>query len=249
MDYFKQVKAFYELMLISPLTSPEIALWHAILHLNNRSGWPSELNVPLSTLEFLSGLSTAGVKRARNALTVKGLLQWKSRGGKQSAVYTLVALYEPQGVPQDVPNPVPQDVPNPVPQSEPIYKHKTKTKTYSSSSTRVDAQGNSLSRLVSCYEQNVGVVPRSVFDGFSYWLTELPEEVIAAAIREAAYANARNWNYVHAILKRCKDNGIQSLDSFELEKSKHAEKKRKRGMQVKQGTGNPFVQILEGETV
>ena len=113
MDYFKQIKAFYSNQLINPLTSPDVSLWHALMFQSNALGWPTEFNIPMSTLCIYTGLSTSAVKRSRNNLATRGLIKWHQRKGRASASYSIVALYGPQPAPQ------------PAPQSGPIHKHKT----------------------------------------------------------------------------------------------------------------------------
>ena len=120
MDYFKQIKAFYSRQLINPLTSPDVSLWHALMYQSNALGWPTEFNVPMSTLCIYTGLSTSAVKRSRNNLATGGLIKWHQRKGRASASYSLVALYEPQSEPQ------------PAPQGGPIHKHKTENNISSS---------------------------------------------------------------------------------------------------------------------
>ena len=117
MDYFKQVKSFYEKQLFEQFSSQEISLWHTLMHLSNKLMWPGEITVPLSTLANLSGMTLASVKRTRDSLSRKGLIHWKSRNGNLSASYKVVILYD-SGL-------AAQYEPQSEPQSEPIYKHKT----------------------------------------------------------------------------------------------------------------------------
>lgn len=125
MNYLAELKAFYDTLAINSLSSPDIALWYALMSIANRSGWKTEFTVALSVLAFYSGTNESTVKRSRNKLAQCGYITWKSRGGSQSALYhinSVVAHSEPQSAPQSVP----QSVPQPVPQSAPINKTKTK---------------------------------------------------------------------------------------------------------------------------
>ena len=78
-----------------------------------------------------------------------------------------------------------------------------------------------LSSCVTCYEQNIGSLPRYVADQIIAYLQEFPPEVICAAIEEAAANNARNWNYISAVLKNCHDKNIRTLDAFRMQSSEH----------------------------
>lgn len=123
MNYLAELKAFYDTLAINSLSSPDIALWYALLSIANRSGWKTEFTVALSVLAFYSGSNESSVKRSRNKLMQCGYITYRSRKGNQSAVYhinSLVVHSEPQIAPQSGLQCVPQTVP----QSVPINKTK-----------------------------------------------------------------------------------------------------------------------------
>lgn len=130
MNYITEMKAFYDRLETNPLPSPAIALWHALMHIANKTGWQQEFTVAVSVLEIKTGLNVQAVKRARNKLKEAGLIDWKSRNGKQSAIYQIHSFAvqnDDNNVPQPVPQCVPQYEPQPVPQCVPINKqNKTK---------------------------------------------------------------------------------------------------------------------------
>ena len=231
MDYFKQIKAFYSRQLINPLASPDISLWHALMYQSNSLGWPTEFNVPMSTLCIYTGLSTSAVKRSRNNLATNGLIKWHQRKGRLSASYSIVVLYEPQNEPQSAPQPVPQSAPQPVPQSGPIHKHKTENNIYSTSATTARERGGmdavpppsppeapGLAQAAQCYEANIGPLPRYVGERLMYWLDELNLNLVCEAIHRAAAANARSWNYAEKILTSWRDSGIRTVDAARMER-------------------------------
>lgn len=126
MNYIKEINSFYDWLETNSVSDSAITLWHALMHINNKTGWKVEFTVAVSTLQVKTSLSSSSLKRARNTLAQAGLIRWKQRGGNQSAVYEIVSFavqYEPQSAPQSVPQSEPQSVP----QSEPINKlNKTK---------------------------------------------------------------------------------------------------------------------------
>ena len=69
-----------------------IDLWHALLYTANKSGWASEFSVPISILKIRTGLNKDAIYRARNTLTQMGLIEYRTRGGNQSAVYKLYSI-------------------------------------------------------------------------------------------------------------------------------------------------------------
>lgn len=101
MNYIKQLNAFYDWLETNSLNSSCISLWHALLHTCNKAGWPQEFAVAIKTLELKTGMERRTIERARNTLKQKGLIDWRSRKGNQSAVYSMVVLYD-KNVSQDV---------------------------------------------------------------------------------------------------------------------------------------------------
>ena len=131
MNYLAELKAFYDRLELNPQPNTVIALWHALMSIANKAGWPDTFTVASSVLGLRSGLNASALKRARNKLATDGFIDWKPRGGNQSAQYHIKSLvvqnrheFEPQSEPQSEPQCEPQSEP----QSEPINKHKLKPK-------------------------------------------------------------------------------------------------------------------------
>lgn len=127
MNYLAELKAFYDRLELNPQPNTVIALWHALMSIANKAGWPDTFTVASSVLGLRSGLNASALKRARNKLATDGFIDWKPRGGNQSAQYHIKSLvvqnrheFEPQYEPQCEPQSEPQ--------SEPINKHKLKPK-------------------------------------------------------------------------------------------------------------------------
>lgn len=92
MNYIKLLNAFYDQLETNPLSTSAIALWHAFVNVNNKTGWRNEFSVAVSVLRIKSGLSEKSVSNARNELKQKRYLDFKSRKGNQSALYQLIDL-------------------------------------------------------------------------------------------------------------------------------------------------------------
>ncbi|NLV58602.1 MAG: hypothetical protein GXY67_07510 [Clostridiales bacterium] len=146
-NYFKQIKAFRLIQHTSKeLQAPAVALWYALLGTSNDLGHPAVFTVALSALASDAGLSLSGVKRAREALTRQGFIQWQQRPGRACAQYRMLDIAvdysggtaapwesqtepqtELQTEPQSEPQSGPQTGPQSGPQSGPIIYTKTKT--------------------------------------------------------------------------------------------------------------------------
>ena len=121
MNYLAEIKAFYDRLELSPQPNTVIALWHALMSIANKAGWPDTFTVAQSVLGLRSGLNASALKRARNKLATDGFIEWKQRGGNQSAQYRIFSLVVQNQF---------KNEPQFAPQCEPINKTKTKTKTY-----------------------------------------------------------------------------------------------------------------------
>ncbi len=93
MNYIKEIRAFYELVNVKPLSTGQIALWHALMHINNKAGWSEWFSVPGITLELLTGLSRSAILKNRNALKQVGLIEFKT-SGTRAASYRLIPQFD-----------------------------------------------------------------------------------------------------------------------------------------------------------
>ena len=92
MNYIGQIRGFYDLQLSKPFSTGQIALWHALMHINNKCSWIEWFTAANLTLELLSGLSRQGIVKSRNELKQQGLIDFKSNGTKATS-YTIKLLY------------------------------------------------------------------------------------------------------------------------------------------------------------
>ena len=91
MNYIIEIKAFYDTILSTPLSTGQIALWHALMHVNNKCGWIEWFTAPNRTLEMLTGLSRQGIDKNRTVLKELRLIDFKSNG-TEATIYTMKSL-------------------------------------------------------------------------------------------------------------------------------------------------------------
>lgn len=82
MNYLAEIKAFYDLVQVKQLSTGQIALWHALMAINNKCAWIEWFTVPNIMLELNTGMSRSGVLKARNSLKQYGLIEFKANGTK-----------------------------------------------------------------------------------------------------------------------------------------------------------------------
>ena len=105
MNYFKQIKAFYDLQLTNRLSSGQTALWYALMYLNNSCAWKEKFTATNQMLESLTGLSRQGISKARNVLRQKGYVSFIARE-RQATIYTLKDLSALDSLPDSLPDEV-----------------------------------------------------------------------------------------------------------------------------------------------
>lgn len=92
MNYILEINAFYDWLETNRLSLSAIALWHGLMHINNKAAWTDEFAVAISVICVKTGLSPRGVTEARNELKLKGRIDWRPRKGNQSAIYHIIPL-------------------------------------------------------------------------------------------------------------------------------------------------------------
>jgi hypothetical protein len=92
MDYIKEMNAFYDLDMANQLTPNAISLYFALLNIANKLYWKTDFTVSNLTLQSRAGIADRKtLDRARNLLTQKGLIEYKSSGKvNQAGSYTII---------------------------------------------------------------------------------------------------------------------------------------------------------------
>ena len=99
MNYISQIRAFYDALLVRPLSAGQIALWHGLMDRCNRLGWPEWFTAANISLESSCSLSRKGIYDSRNSLKQAGLIDSRSNGTK-AASYKIIVLYSTQDTTQ-----------------------------------------------------------------------------------------------------------------------------------------------------
>lgn len=95
MNYILEIKAFYDWLELNQLHTPAIALWHALMHMANKTGWQDNFTVAVVVLTIKTGLNKQAVLRARNELKEKGLIDFRTKDN-QAAVYSVKSFLQSQ---------------------------------------------------------------------------------------------------------------------------------------------------------
>lgn len=91
MNYITLINSFWDSVTINPLSTGQVSLYMALLHIYNRSSWTEWFTASNQVLSVLTGLSRSGILKARNELKQKGLIDFKERGTR-ATVYKVVTM-------------------------------------------------------------------------------------------------------------------------------------------------------------
>ena len=92
MNYMAEIKMFYDWLETHSLTPASITLWYGLMFIANRSGWNNPLPISLSVIESRTMIPRASIYRERERLREAGLIDFSTKGGKASCLYTIYSL-------------------------------------------------------------------------------------------------------------------------------------------------------------
>lgn len=172
MNYIKQLNAFYELLVINPLSSSAVCLYGVLLHVNNKCNWITEFTVANLTLQSFTGLSRIALDRARNELVQKNYIKYKKGSGNQSGKYTIINLIVRFDTQTDTQYDTQSDTEDDTQydtQSEHINKHKLKQETKTNYKEKNIKKEKFVKPTIEeiknyCIERNNNIIAEQFFD-------------------------------------------------------------------------------------
>lgn len=87
-----EIKLFYDWLETYPLSPASIALWHALMFIANRSGWPQEFCASAGLLALRTNLSHSTIYRERMRLRTAGRISFRPQGGAADSIYEIHSL-------------------------------------------------------------------------------------------------------------------------------------------------------------
>ena len=182
MNYIAQINAFWDSATTNPLSTGQVSLYFALLHICNRSNWTEWFAAPNQVLTVLTGLSRSGILKARNELKQRGLIEFQEKATKATR-YKITTSNSTQvstqiGVQIGVQNSTQIGVQN----STPLYKHKHKQKlneknTATAVEEKPDPYSEQIITIRELYNSVCGSYPRLVK------LSEARKRAICARLR------------------------------------------------------------------
>ncbi|APC65603.1 hypothetical protein AAV35_14205 [Salimicrobium jeotgali] len=195
MNYLKELNAFYDQQETNPLSSSAIAVWHALMHICNKAGWPADFTVAASVICLKAGLKERSFYNARNELKQKSYVTFTSRKGNQAAVYQLHTLAIPYArsiADKPIETLADKTVPVSAGNVSSLIKHKSTKHKKDNPYTFYEANG-------------FGTLSPFITDDMTEWIAnskfEEPEKIMIEAMKIALMQNVRNWRYASKILQ------------------------------------------------
>lgn len=127
MEYISEMRAFNDYLLLNHLPTGSIALWYALMHVNNKVFWKTKFAAPNIVLQQITGLTKTGIFNARNRLKQEGLIDYTPGKRGAAGTYTMYSLSNIMRKSEPIGEPVDEPVDEPI--GEPLIIHNTKTNT------------------------------------------------------------------------------------------------------------------------
>lgn len=219
--------AFYDWLQVNQLSSGQIALWHAIVHRAMKTG---QERVRMSGIQLVqnTGLSYEGVKKARNVLKQRGLIDFIGGKGRHTE-YVLLGIPGTEWSTQN------------------STHLSTFLSTYQSTYLNDNAHANTTPYIitntlppppqtpppeggfVTYVEGNLRGMTPGNWDALRTYLEDgMTTELVMRAVDEAAAQGKRSWAYVRSILDRWLQEGVTSVEMVDEERRKPDHKPQRR---------------------
>ncbi|WP_068675235.1 DnaD domain-containing protein [Oceanobacillus sp. Castelsardo] len=203
MNYIKELNAFYVSMEYNPLSNSAIALWHALMHINNRTRWQREFRVAGMVLRLKSGLNESAFKRARTELKEKGYIIYEPLGGNQAPVYQMISLIENSDDGQQVDSVVDRA-------DECFAEVEMVGETGDEQGGGVKAKETDAVRF---YKENFGDSSPYMEGELKDLVDDVGEALVIEAMKRTLEQGITRWSYVLGVLHIWEKKGIRSVDA------------------------------------
>lgn len=247
MNYIAELNAFYDWLLYNPLPTGAIALWYALMSVNNKANWADEFTVANLVLQGMTGLSRQGLDKARNLLIQKGLIQYKKGTSNQAGKYKMISFDRKKvGTVVDTAE-----------KNKTAECKKVGTVVDTAGAQQLSQEGHSSSTLfkqnktkqnetidddyvddpIKFYVKHIGPLLPMVSDLINQYSIDLPDELLTEAMRIAVAHNKRSLKYIEKIWINWIDNGIKTFDDYKRAEAEWESRKTAQNARAPTSTG------------
>lgn len=242
MDYFKQRRAYRKLKRDQiDISTGQNNLYRELLdYANDEYQLDTLFTLKNSALLDLTGLSEAGMKKARNELVQLGLIKYvPGKRNQQKPKYQIIKLYRTSwdttnSKSSSTGTPNSSSTSNPTSSSTGSSKVLTSTSTYNlTNNSNNNHDDNPFISMINMYQSELGIMSPTakqqvfeVIDDFKKGgsTDEQASKIVQHAISIAVSYNKRYWNYVNTILEDWLNHSLFDLNNIKAYQNSHKPK-------------------------
>ncbi|WP_373893835.1 DnaD domain-containing protein [Virgibacillus sp. CBA3643] len=254
MNYIKEMNAFYNRIDFQPISSSSVALWHTLMHFNNRCSWKKEFSVAASMLQLKAGLKSTAFKTARHELQANGYITFQSRGSNRAAMYQMISQQmdfqqgddSSQGFSSTVGSEIFTTAQDPVHKPNNILDHKADHTADPLIKQRHQQNSKKSKPAVTAdaicfYQENFGVTTPFIAEDITGWITDLGESLVLHAMKLTLAQGKTTWRYVKGILNAWRQKGFKTVEEAENEEMEFRKRRPKKSGNSYQEQRNEIV--------
>lgn len=246
MNYLLQILAFDDFLLYkSKLSAGQIALWRALMSINNKAQWKEWFTAANTTIESLSGLSRSGINKNRNALKQLGLIDFKSNGRKATS-YKVCVLYTSKSTQESEQQSEQEGAQESEQQSGTFLNLNTNSNLNGSSPAASSSINNNAptresvtEKIAQEFGRRLSPMERTYLDGLFQGSSPV---LIECALQEAVLHQAYSFKYIASVLNAFKKRGITNREQYEQTVQKRNEQNQSN--QQKAPAGGPDIPLF-----
>lgn len=208
MKYLSEINAFYDWLETNTLATSDIVVWHALMHICNKAGWPRHFTVAMDVMKVKTGLKRDTLYECRNRLRNAGRIRWDSRKGNQSAIYEIIPFVSDISTqtPTQSPTQTPIQTPKQLPTQTPTINRLEEN--------TAEKNDDEFSQVVKGVSDVMGRVILSPFEAeqIGMWLNEYHFPLVMEAVRQSGLNGAaKPMPYIDTILLDWGKRGITTV--------------------------------------
>ena len=205
MNYIAEIKAFYDLVQVKQLSQGQIALWHALMYINNKCAWIEWFSAPNIMLEINTGLSRQAIIKARNVLKMYGLIEFKTNGTKATN-YRMITMSKSLQVGLQVGCQDSLQVGCQDGLQDGCTLNKLNNTKLNETNTVYSSQC-----LFDFFENNIDMLTPRASEILESYRKDLPDDVIIYAMQKSVDNKQRKISYISGILNNWIKAGVKTL--------------------------------------
>lgn len=220
MNYIEELNAFRDYLMINRLSTGQIALWYALMQINNMTAWLEWFTAANQTLQLMTGLSRQGLDKARNQLQQIGLIDYKSGTTRQAGKYRVNLISQ---LIRSNSRLISSQIVDKLASNQESNSRLISSTLNKLNKTNIDNDDNNTAPSI--YQDIEKELKRPLssmeFEIINGWIDSLPLELIKEACKRAVLSESFNLKYIDRIILNWQKNNVKSLADIEAYDAAH----------------------------